>query len=220
MKFLDAAYPQSAAQFISALQHEQADAFQYYIGGNFALNAWPITLPAEIRAAGYPGFGMFVSTVVGRSGQADGEFAALHQRVYGDDQLLCWDLEPGIYRADPDIALTYGEEWAAAVSAAGLTPGIYSTPDGCAAIADKGFAFVIAAVPGMCDPGLVFAPTFFPGRVAVQCGNGMWDRVEYDVNISQFGLGAFQPPVITPSPPADVMPVEISFPAVLVNPGP
>lgn len=220
MKFLDAAYPQSAPQFIAALQHEQADAFTYYIGGNFALNTWPITVPPEIRAAGYPGMSIFVSTVEGRSGTADGEFAALHHRMYGDDLMCCWDLEPDIYRAHPQLALTYGEEWAAAISAAGLTPVIYSTPDGCAAIGDKGFAAVWAAVPGMSDPSLVFAPTFFPGRVAVQYGAGLFDGVEYDLNIGQFAFGALQPPVITPTQPADVMPAEISFPAVLVVPGP
>jgi hypothetical protein len=218
MKFLDAAYPQSASQFIAALEHEQCQGFTYYIGGNFALNAWPLDVPGRIRAAGYQSMSIFVSTVQGRSGTADGQFAALHHRMYGDDSMCCWDLEPAIFRQNRDAALAYGEQWAQAITEAGLTPVLYSTPDGCAYIGDKGFAAVWAAVPGLSDPGLVFAPTFFPGRVAVQYGSGIWDGVEYDTNISQFGFGALQPPVVPPLPPGDVMPAEIPFPAVLVTP--
>lgn len=218
MHFLDAAFPQSVPQMVAALQHEQAGGFAYYIGGNFALHAWDVATVDGVRTAGFPGLGIYVSTVVGRSGAADGQDAARLQAVYGADRFCCWDLEPGVYRANPDLALRYGVEWSAVVAAAGFLPVLYSTPDGCAAIGDKGFHAVWAAVPGNCDPTSIFNPAFFPGLVAVQCGAGSWDGVDYDVNVSEFDFGVLEPPVITPEPPRDVMPAEIAFPARLVLP--
>ena len=218
MRFLDAAYPGSGAQFVSALQHAGAQSFAYYTGGNFALNPWPVGIVGGVRDAGFPGLGIYVSTVDGRSGATDGRQAAAFQASYGSDPLCCWDLEPGIYRQNPALALLYGEEWACEVRAAGFRPVLYSTPDGCAAIGDKGFDFVWAAQPGNCDPTSIFNPAFFPGAVAVQCGSGSWAGVDYDVNESEFAFAALTVPPVTPQPPADVMPREVSFPAVLVLP--
>lgn len=218
MRFLDAAYPQSVAQMVTVLEHERATGFAYYIGGNYALHAWDVATVVGVRAAGHPGMGIYVSTVAGRDGGRDGRQAATLQTAYGSDLLCCWDLEPGIYRTDPGAALTYGVAWALAVAAAGFLPVLYSTPDGCAAIGDKGFHAVWAAVPGNCDPSTVFAPTFFSGQVAVQCGSGSWDGVDYDVNVSQFDFGVLDVPPISPGPAPDVMPAEITFPARLVLP--
>lgn len=220
MKFLDAEFPQSTAQMVSALEHEQAQSFAYYIGGDFAGNAWPTRLVDEVRAAGYPGMGIYVSVVANRDGYLDGQDAGRLQTLYGGDPLCCWDLEPVIYEQDPAAALAYGVRWVQGVRSAGYFAVLYSVPLACAAIADKGFDFVWPAVPGNFDPASIFNPAFFPGRVAVQAGAGIWDGVEYDVSISEFDFGPATVPVVTPLPGPDVMPREVSFPAVLVGPPP
>lgn len=69
-----------------------------------------------------------------------------------------------------------------------LSPVLYSTPDGCAYIADKGFDAVWAAVPGNSDPTSIFAATFFPGLVAVQWGQNLYLGVDYDVSTSEFSF--------------------------------
>lgn len=86
-----------------------------------------------------------------------------------------------------------------------LSPVLYSTPDGCAAIGDKGFDAVWAAVPGHPDPATIFAATFFPGAVAVQWGGALWNGVDYDVSTSQFSLT----PGAVPDPPSN--PQEITM---------
>src|SRR5690348_5354534 len=137
MKFLDAAYPQSVAQFVAALQHEGAQGFAYYVGGNYALNVWQPGTAIGVRDSGYQGMGIYVSTVAGRDGTTDGNDAASRHSQYRSSDPLCWDLEPGIFRQNANAALVYGRAWAAAVRTAGFTPTLYSTPDGCAYIGDK-----------------------------------------------------------------------------------
>lgn len=209
MKFLDAAFPGSVATFEMVLAFEQAQDFAYYVGGNFALHAWDTSEVIALRTESRRGMGIHVSTVAGRDGGADGDsFARLNLDAYGAQpgDRLCWDLEPQIFRANPAAALGYGIAWSAAVRAAALSPVIYSTPDGCAYIGDKGFDAVWAAVPGQCDPSQVFAPSFFPGMVAVQCAAGSRNGVDYDVSISQFD---FVGPAPTPTPEEDEMPIEV-----------
>lgn len=223
MKFLDAAYAQSVPQMVAALQGEQAQGFAYYVGGNLALHAWESPIVTGVRDAGFQAMGIYVSTVAGRDGSADGAEAAHLQAIYGQDLLCCWDLEPSIYKADIAGALAYGVRWADAVRSWGLIPVLYSIPAACAFIGDKGFDAVWAAAPGVSDPSQIFAISFFPGKVAVQYGSGNLGGVDYDLNISEFEFTAAAftvPPLPGPTPPPgpDVMPAEIPFPAVLVNP--
>jgi hypothetical protein len=201
VKFLDAALVNDdASAMVQALQIERADAFTYYVGGNFALHAWAPAAVQSVRDAGYPGMGIYVSTVVGRSGQQDGVEAASLAQARGAraGDRLAWDLEPQIYRATPNSAFNYGVGWAAQVQQLGFSPVIYCTPDGVAAIGDKGFDAVWAAVPGNSDPSSVFDPRFFPGNVAVQYGSGQFAGVDYDTNISEFSfVPVFGPPIVT-----------------------
>lgn len=189
MKFLDAAYYGDINSWNLAMSHEGADDFAYYVGGNIALHAWNGADVIALRSGSRRGMGIHVTTVVGRNGGADGNyFGRLNLDGYGasSGDRFCLDLEPNIYRAAPATATAYGVAWAAAVKAAGLSPVLYSTPDGCAAIGDKGFDAVWAAVPGSTDPNSIFASTYFPGMVAIQWSQNTFAGIQYDINTSEF----------------------------------
>lgn len=118
MKFLDAAYYGSTDTWNAVMDHEGADDFAYYVGGDYALHAWLGADVIALRTSTRRGMGIHVSSVFGRDGAADGAyFAAWNKNAYGagDGDRFCFDLEPGIFRQDPATCLAYGKAWAQAV---------------------------------------------------------------------------------------------------------
>lgn len=187
-QFLDAAYPQSAAQFIGALKAGNQQGFTFYIGGDIALNPWPIALVNEVRAQ-YPGMAIHVPDL----DAGDGAEAVALAHAYGlpAGYKIALDIEPSIFRGKSlALAASLANEWCDAVRAAGFSPVLYGTAATCADCANHA-DFIWLTVPGVSDPNAAgLAPAFFANRRAIQYAHVALNGVSCDVSNSQYSLSA------------------------------
>jgi hypothetical protein len=180
-KFLDAAYPQSVGAFVGALQHEGADSFAWYLGGNNTTHGhdWAPIVDG-VTAAGYASLSVWVPVPSSSNGSADGAAAAAGTKAHGI-LVAGLDIEAGLAAG----GRPYCQAWNAAARSAGVLTCGYSTPAGVGAD-EFDFDLGWAATPGNCDVGGCPMP---PGRRAVQCGAGSYGGVSYDVSFADYSLG-------------------------------
>jgi hypothetical protein len=183
MKFLDAAFPGSVDAMDQALQHERAQAFAFYIGGNNTTHAWPAAIVAGLLARGYQGASIWVPFPTRANGAADGQTAAAWTRAYGV-RLAYVDIEAAVIAG----GRPYCAAWNPAAKAGGMVTGGYSNATG---ITADEFDYDRA----WCDTQGEVNPCDFghcpgtPGRRAVQCGYGSWAGVSYDISFSEYDFG-------------------------------
>lgn len=172
-------------QLDGALRAGGFDAVCHYLGDDFALREEDPAVVAGIRALGWPQLGIFVPSLARVGGAGDAQRALwTYSFPPGSRHLL--DVEPDEFAADPAGWAAAAGGWCDAMRAAGLSPGVYGTDATVAACGSRG-DFIVRAVPGMCDPaGPGLDPAYFAGARAVQCLQGMWNRVVMDGSVSEF----------------------------------
>lgn len=236
---LDRAYAPDAQTGKAMLAAISGSFWGIYIGGPYSGgHGWTPQLIKQYQDAGVPGF---LPYYVGHqndanptTGAADGHEAGRLMRSFGFPlgSIVCYDFEAGAFNAvgAAGTAAVFAN-WTQAVKAEGYSPGIYSSPAGCAAAIGHGVDFIVPAqwvahgvIPSIDPhniPGFSNSALNGPGQRAWQYGGGpafvnglAVDIVVADLHLATVGGSVTpvqNPPVPTPVAPAQPLPVRSGY---------
>lgn len=200
LKLADYSQEVTDAQLDQALRDGAFDAVFHYLGGNFALHIETTEVVTGIRSRNWPQMGIFVPTLNAVNGPTDAQ-TALTTYSFPLFSRHFLDIEPDEFNSNKQAWPTAANQWCDAIRSAGLSPGIYGTPDTVAACGNHADAIWIAE-PDQCDPTLApLDPMFFAGRRAIQCSTLVVGGVDFDVSFGQFPIGGTKPMTVSAKRP-------------------
>ncbi len=160
---------------LAAAHEAHASGWMVYMGGpSLYFSPWPQDSAAQLIQKGVGVLPVYAAGSPGTDSGADqgsdaARLAAAYHIPAGSPVLL--DIEPAIFRADPEASVNYVRDWNHSVRAGGYKPSTYSTADSLSAVASMGpevsTSAIVAAYP---QPGQFWGP---PSTADAPLG-GLW----------------------------------------------